>query len=495
MRSITARFVVWNGAFLLGALLLIGFIHVGISRNALQRTVDKVLLERAHMIANGPLPIGPNGNPPGNPNIEGSGGPAGGPGGGLGGGPEGQNPPFQNDLHQGPNHRPMEPDPRLRPRVFGRDGRPLNPGEQAPWSHVMLAASLRGEERLETLQVEQGVYRVISTPAFREGRVDGVVQLGVDWAPFETSIQTQSRTLLLIIPLGLLISAILAILLSRLVLAPVKRLTDAAESIAADPNHREAIAVAQQDEIGRLSQAFNAMTGKLQDANQRLADSLDRQRRFASDAAHELRTPLASLSLAAENGLHEDASDEERLRALAVVDRGAKTMSRLTSLLLTLARLDHHAPNLPTEPVAVAPIVADVITELGLGQSNRVDTDFAQNASAICHSDALRQVIRNLVENALAHTGPEDRITIAFRGDTLSVQDNGPGIPAEHLPHLFERFYRVDPSRERKSGGFGLGLAIVQSLAESQGGSVRVESIVGQGTTFFVNFLKSSQSS
>ena len=359
----------------------------------------------------------------------------------------------------------------------------------------MLAASLRGEERLETLQVEQGVYRVISTPAFREGRVDGVVQLGVDWAPFETSIQTQSRTLLLIIPLGLLISAILAILLSRLVLAPVKRLTDAAESIAADPNHREAIAVAQQDEIGRLSQAFNAMTGKLQDANQRLADSLDRQRRFASDAAHELRTPLASLSLAAENGLHEDASDEERLRALAVVDRGAKTMSRLTSLLLTLARLDHHAPNLPTEPVAVAPIVADVITELGLGQSNRVDTDFAQNASAICHSDALRQVIRNLVENALAHTGPEDRITIAFRGDTLSVQDNGPGIPAEHLPHLFERFYRVDPSRERKSGGFGLGLAIVQSLAESQGGSVRVESIVGQGTTFFVNFLKSSQSS
>ena len=170
-------------------------------------------------------------------------------------------------------------------------------------------------------------------------------------------------------------------------------------------------------------------------------------------------------------------------------------MAKLTSLLLTLARFDYRQSPLELRSVMLLPLVTSTLEELGLRQDPRIKINLGPSDIVHANEDATKQILRNIIENAAAHITSEGAVRISFSGSSLSIEDTGIGIPAEHLPHLFERFYRVDPSRHRSSGGFGLGLAIVKSMVEAQGGEVTVESTVGQGTTFFIKFQKKSENS
>lgn len=242
-------------------------------------------------------------------------------------------------------------------------------------------------------------------------------------------------------------------------------------------------------EARRLVQACNRLLEKVAEAH--LA-----QQRFVADAAHELRTPLTILRGEIQVALREPKNHSFLIETLRSSLDEAVHLSRLVDSLLTLARADAGQVLVVHEPVELAPLVRSVLAKLEpLATEHRVRLEAevgegAENSVVRGDAVALERVIRNLVENAVKHS-PADhavRVTLSAPAERvrLAVTDRGIGIPPEHLPRLFDRFYRVDAARRRVEGGAGLGLAIVKTLVVAQGGTVAVQSEIGVGSTFTV---------
>jgi signal transduction histidine kinase len=220
------------------------------------------------------------------------------------------------------------------------------------------------------------------------------------------------------------------------------------------------------------------------------------RRDFVANVSHELKTPLTVISGFAETVQDPDLPPADRERFMATIEQNARRMQRIVDDLLDLSRYESGSwvPNVITNDVAG--IVSDVFTGLQRAADEKKLTmtfsasDDARRVDA--DPTALRQILANLIENAVRHTS-RGGITVRAEaapkgGTTVSVSDTGSGIPIEHLGRIFERFYRVDSGRGRGEGGTGLGLAIVRHLVEAHGGSVRAESVVGQGTTITIHF-------
>lgn len=239
----------------------------------------------------------------------------------------------------------------------------------------------------------------------------------------------------------------------------------------------------------RLVRACNRLLEKVAEAHVA-------QQRFVADAAHELRTPLTILRGEIQVALREPKNHPFLIETLHSNLDEAVHLSRLVDSLLTLARADAGQALVTREPVALTPVVRSTLAKLeSLAAERRVRLEFevdenGENAFIKGDAVALERVVRNLVENAIKHS-PADhavRVTLTASAERiqLSVIDRGIGIPPEHLPKLFDRFYRVDAARRRTEGGAGLGLAIVKTLVEAQGGTVSVQSEIGIGSTFTV---------
>jgi len=213
------------------------------------------------------------------------------------------------------------------------------------------------------------------------------------------------------------------------------------------------------------------------------------RRDFVANVSHELKTPLTSISGYAETMLNDRPDPETARRFVETILHNARRMQRLVDGLLDLSRIESGGWQPAPEPVDVAQAAREAWAELGDRAAARgVELALEVDAAPELHADpeAVRQVLGNLLENALRYSPPGGRITCRTRpadgGVTLAVADTGPGIAGEHLPRIFERFYRADPSRSREEGGTGLGLAIVKHLVEAHGGRVWAESERGRGT-------------
>jgi len=215
------------------------------------------------------------------------------------------------------------------------------------------------------------------------------------------------------------------------------------------------------------------------------------RRDFVANVSHELKTPLTSISGYAETLLTDTPDPETTRRFLSTIASNARRMQRLVDNLLDLARLEGGRWQPEREPIDVAEAARDTWDALRDG-SRAVAVDFAVEVAdgadtVLADGDAIRQVLTNLLDNSLRYTPRGGRIICRSRvegdGVAISVADNGSGIVPEHLPRIFERFYRSDPSRSREEGGTGLGLAIVKHLVEAHGGRVSAESSRGVGTT------------
>jgi signal transduction histidine kinase len=290
------------------------------------------------------------------------------------------------------------------------------------------------------------------------------------------------RLLAVGIPLLLGLVGLVAWHLVGRALAPVAAMTATADEITATDLDRRLPEPSGSDEVARLAQTLNAML-------ERLARSRDRMTAFVGDAAHELRSPVASLRQHAEVALeHPDATDPAELAD--VVRSESLRLQRLVDDLLLLARADEGAPVTPTA-VDLDDIVGRVVTRVRPASDVAIDTSTVSGGQVRGDRNQLERLVGNLVENAVRHAAGAVAVGLAEADDgdvTLLVDDDGPGLPPGDRARVFERFVRLDGARARDAGGTGLGLAIVATVAAAHGATVTIEDSPLGGARFRVGF-------
>jgi two-component system OmpR family sensor kinase len=247
-----------------------------------------------------------------------------------------------------------------------------------------------------------------------------------------------------------------------------------------------------QMEIDRLAESFNGMLERLEASFKAERETKEQMRRFIADASHELRTPLTSIHGFLEVLLRGAANQPGQLeKALKSMRGESERLNKLVHDLILLAKLDR-TPHIELTKGSLDTVIWEMEPQLRILAGNRkLSFNIEPDMKCQYDTDSMKQVVLNLFNNAVQHTDPEKghiRISL-FRknqGVQLSVQDNGPGISAAHLPHVFNRFYRSDSSRTRKYGGAGLGLSITKSIVDVHGGTISVESQEKEGCTFRV---------
>jgi two-component system OmpR family sensor kinase len=278
----------------------------------------------------------------------------------------------------------------------------------------------------------------------------------------------------------------------RLGVRPVRRMTAAAAAIGSGDLSERVPEARPGTEAGELGAALNRMLGRIEDAFAERARAENRLRQFVADASHELRTPVATVRGYAELYRTGGLSDETALGdAMRRTEQEAIRMGALVDDLLHLARLDQGRP-LERRPLDLVVLADDAARDARAVDPSRMVTAVCGDGPLVVDGDEsrLRQVVANVVGNALVHTPPGTPIDITTsRVDStavLAVRDHGPGMPADVAARAFERFYRADPARSRHRGGSGLGLSIVEATVGAHGGAVRLETAPGEGTTVIV---------
>jgi len=288
-----------------------------------------------------------------------------------------------------------------------------------------------------------------------------------------------TKTLLTTTPLALLIAGFGGMFLTGRALAPVRAATEAAARIGAE-DLSERLPIRGRDEFARLASTFNGML-------ERLEAAFDRQKRFVSDASHELKTPLTVIKANTSLALAEPDLPTDYRETLVEIDRAADRTSRIVQDLLVLARTEKG--RLPLQEAELSFLV---LCEAVVQEARRLHPEGptvalqVRNETLWGDRHLLHRLLLNLLDNALRYTPASGSVTITPIANGFVVTDTGEGIAPEHLPHLGERFYRVDAARARKDGGTGLGLAISRTIAEAHGGTLTIQSEKGKGTTVTV---------
>ena len=350
-----------------------------------------------------------------------------------------------------------------------------------------IARALAGNLDTGTLRTRE----YIGVPVLRSGKVAGAVYLsyrveGGGLAGAVTGTASFVRSVwwqfLLAGAIAAFIALFLARILARGMTSPLRDMAQAARRMARG-DYDQRVGVGSRDEVGQLAEAFNRMAGEM--------EGLERLRRdLVANVSHELKTPISALRAHLENLL--DGVEEPNPAVLSVMLQQSERLSRLVDQLLELSLLESGDIPLALEPVRLGPLVDRVVTEVEVTRGDRaieVRNEVSPEFPPLpADRERLHQVLFNLLDNAFRFTLPGGRVTVGAvhqdGGCQVSVSDTGPGIPTEHLPLVFERFYRVDPSRSRDDGGTGLGLAIARSVVEAHGGRIWAEAREGQGTTF-----------
>jgi heavy metal sensor kinase len=334
----------------------------------------------------------------------------------------------------------------------------------------------------ETLDLPDSLMRVYTLPL--EDRQHRAIQIGQS---LDEVNQTQLQIVRLLM-LMLIATAVLAILagwfIANRALIPVSAITHTAREIGEKDLSRRIAMPLPDDELGRLAQTFNGMLDRIEDAFQR-------QRQFTADAAHELRTPLSIMQTGLDVVLSQPRAAKDYRATLENMLEEVLRLSQLTTQLLMLARADTHTLTIQPRPVDLSLLLNTVSDQIALTAEQKQITltcDVPPRIAVKADEDRLIQLALNLLENAVKYTPPGGAITVTLaRSDgkiCFSIADTGIGVAPQHLPHIFDRFYRVDRARSR--GGVGLGLAIAKQIAQLHGGDITVVSQPGLGSTFSV---------
>jgi two-component system, OmpR family, sensor kinase len=368
------------------------------------------------------------------------------------------------------------------------------------WQVPLDESGLRANRPVFNFSYSQDVHlRVLSVPLESQRGQAGVLQVGLNLSLLDTTQRTLSTVLLVLAVIAMALAGIAGWLVTGQALAPLDSATQVAMRItrADDLSRRIPLSGNESEEVAQLITAFNETLSRVEAL-------FNSQRRFLADVSHELRTPLTvikgEVSLMRRIG---QVDDESLTTVIAEVDR----LTRLVGDLLLLAQAESGRLPLDVKPVELDTILLEVFQQVRTLAGDKLqlhigDIDQVQVAG---DRDRLKQVLVNLAGNAIQYTPAGGQVTFRLekynQQARLFISDTGPGIPAQDLPHIFERFYRGERSRKRtpssQSSGFGLGLSIAYWIVRNHGGSIEVESREGQGTTFciWLPILKPNKSS
>jgi heavy metal sensor kinase len=361
---------------------------------------------------------------------------------------------------------------------------------------VAASSNLRGNKLSFRRSVGQNPASEIDTVPLSNGSdaLSGMVQFNLNGVPhvveiavsLETLRSIQRRlliTLLLAIPVAIVLSFVGGTLLARHAIGPLQRMTETAHRISAD-RLEDRISLASADvELKRLADSFNLMLD-------RLDQSFKQMRQFTADASHELRTPVAILIGESELAVNNLLDHEECKAALSSRREELQRMARIVDDLLTLSKFDFGQQTLLMKRLDLSDLVIEVCEQQrSQAKTKGVELHITNTVPVQIEGDStrLRQMVRNILDNAIKYTPEGGKVTVSLRRSggneiELVVSDNGIGIPASAIPHIFDRFYRVDQARTREQGGSGLGLSIVKQIVEAHGGRITVESKENEGT-------------
>jgi two-component system OmpR family sensor kinase len=390
-------------------------------------------------------------------------------------------------------------------RLLAADGTPLDitlneQSEDLAPSPQGLQVLQDGHVWQEIVRGDEGRLLVYNQPVRMGATTIGIVQVARSLADRDRSLQALGMTLLL----GSLVTTVVAFgvgwVLAGVTLRPIHRITQTAREIGQTRDFSSRVPHrGPNDELGQLATTFNGMLDRLAGAYQQVTHALQMQRDFVADVSHELRTPLTTIrgNLAL---MRRDppVPREEQEDILNDLIGESERLIRLVSDLLILARADA-GRQLECQPVAVKPLVDEAVRQarlLGPGQEVEcAECAGPQDPTALADPDALKQVLLILLDNAVKHADGPIHVAVDNCDDrvAISVQDSGPGMPAELCARIFDRFYRGDESRSRP--GFGLGLSIAKALVEAQRGDIAVRSEIGRGSCFTVTLPRTVPSS
>ena len=351
----------------------------------------------------------------------------------------------------------------------------------------VIASALKGSDTFYCQYDGEAFLSRLATPVVYHNQTVGAVY-AYDYDTEQAALlqSFQSNLLMISVMIALLVAG-LSIGLSRMLTRQISGLLQAIRSVREGAYSHRADA-SGTDEIAQIAAEFNSLTDRLQTTE-------NARRRFVSDASHELKTPLAGIRLLTDSILQTDNMDPETTKEFVTdIGREAERLSRITENLLRLTRLDGGVVQ-AAYPVAVGPVLQRVERMLGMVAAEKgvsVSGTASEDAVAMATDDDVHQILYNLMENAIKYSAAENgfvRADAAVRDGqvVITVTDNGIGIPDEDLPHIFDRFYRVDKMRSRAVGGTGLGLSIVKDTIENRGGTIEAgHGADGVGTVFTV---------
>jgi two-component system, OmpR family, sensor kinase len=355
------------------------------------------------------------------------------------------------------------------------------------WKRALASGDPEGGTAKLSSEEPDYVYAVPVDPPSGPARV---VEAGKSYEPAQEALEVFGTVLIAGIGVALLLSIGGAYFLARAALRPIDAVTNAAREMGEGDLSKRLPVTNPKDEVGRLTKTINGLLSRLEFALARREEALERQRRFTADASHELRTPLTSI------GGHARMLDEWALgndpqrakQSVGAIRREAKRMGDLVESLLALTRGDEGAPP-EVGRHDLAAVAEEAVQTARVAANGKVSVQYAhpeRGVMATFHRDSILQLASILLDNAVKYTPEGGKVMVLVReGDgqvELEVSDTGIGISDAQLPLIFERFYRVDPSRTE--GSAGLGLSIARQIAEAHGGTIEVSSKPGEGSTF-----------
>lgn len=338
----------------------------------------------------------------------------------------------------------------------------------------------------------------VAGPIMVDGRVLGVVHTSAAAFSVGTLVRDYSLQLAIVAVLFVIATLVLTELLARWLSAPLRSLAEGAVAFASG-DHSVRVRPEGSNETRAVAEAFNAMADEVQEALRELQEEERRKSRFVSDVSHELRTPLTAIRGAAETLLEDDVPEDDARQFLSTIARESERLGRLANDLITLQRIEGATGELPLSRVDLGSIARRAIDGLApLTEARGVRVELTGHAAPVLGDrDRLQQVFGNLIDNASRVTPEGKSVTIDLADDDghviARVTDEGPGITETDAARIFDRFYRAQSSRDRGSGGAGLGLAIVAAIVSAHGGTISATPCTHSGTVFTLRFPAASQ--